>query len=207
MKSLSVALSAALGAPVQTPALLVEFAFDPVKRWSSFADLTWNGHSWTKEDVAIDDLQAGALRLSGTLRLGNGDGAAAALVLAQPAQDRAVRLWGYDAAATASGDVVWLATTVLTVQLKAETIHFDGAKPGEAPPGWTATQTGRGNARWAVVVENSAPSKPNVLKQSGEAAYPICLQVEDGTFADAGKVGVWTKADSVTLFDDFSYDE
>lgn len=125
MKSLSVALSAALGAPVQTPALLVEFAFDPVKRWSSFADLTWNGHSWTKEDVAIDDLQAGALRLSGTLRLGNGDGAAAALVLAQPAQDRAVRLWGYDAAATASGDVVWLADAVVgAVQIGMDAVRF-----------------------------------------------------------------------------------
>jgi hypothetical protein len=31
------------------------------------------------------------------------------------------------------------------------------------------------------------------------------FEVEDGTFIDAGKVGVWTKADSVTLFDDFSY--
>ena len=28
---------------------------------------------------------------------------------------------------------------------------------------------------------------------------------DDVTFKDAGKVGVWTKADSVTLFDDFSY--
>jgi hypothetical protein len=28
---------------------------------------------------------------------------------------------------------------------------------------------------------------------------------DDETFKDAGKVGVWTKADSVTLFDDFSY--
>jgi hypothetical protein len=28
---------------------------------------------------------------------------------------------------------------------------------------------------------------------------------KDDTFKDAGKVGVWTKADSVTLFDDFSY--
>ncbi|MGI8966885.1 MAG: hypothetical protein ACR2H1_12470 [Limisphaerales bacterium] len=27
----------------------------------------------------------------------------------------------------------------------------------------------------------------------------------DETFKGAGKVGVWTKADSVTLFDDFSY--
>ncbi len=31
------------------------------------------------------------------------------------------------------------------------------------------------------------------------------LDWDDGTFKDAGKVGVWTKADSVTLFDDFSY--
>ena len=27
-------------------------------------------------------------------------------------------------------------------------------------------------------------------------------EVEDGTFTDAGKIGVWTKADSVTYFDD-----
>ncbi len=31
--------------------------------------------------------------------------------------------------------------------------------------------------------------------------------VEDSTFPGAGKVGLWTKADSVTLFDDFSYGE
>ena len=31
------------------------------------------------------------------------------------------------------------------------------------------------------------------------------LEWEDETFRDAGKIGVWTKADSVTLFDDFSY--
>ncbi len=29
------------------------------------------------------------------------------------------------------------------------------------------------------------------------------FEVEDGTFTDAGKVGLWTKADSVTYFDDF----
>jgi hypothetical protein len=29
--------------------------------------------------------------------------------------------------------------------------------------------------------------------------------VEDTTFTEAGKVGVWTKADSVTLFDDFAF--
>jgi len=31
------------------------------------------------------------------------------------------------------------------------------------------------------------------------------FDVEDTTFTEAGKVGVWTKADSVTLFDNFSY--
>ena len=31
------------------------------------------------------------------------------------------------------------------------------------------------------------------------------IEWDDDTFKDAGKVGVWTKADSVTEFDDFSY--
>jgi hypothetical protein len=31
------------------------------------------------------------------------------------------------------------------------------------------------------------------------------FEVEDQTFKEAGGVGVWTKADSVTLFDDFTY--
>ena len=33
------------------------------------------------------------------------------------------------------------------------------------------------------------------------------FEVEDSTFPDAGMVGLWTKADSVTLFDEVSYDE
>ena len=31
------------------------------------------------------------------------------------------------------------------------------------------------------------------------------IEASDDSFAGAGQVGVWTKADSVTLFDDFSY--
>lgn len=31
--------------------------------------------------------------------------------------------------------------------------------------------------------------------------------VEDSTFTDAGKIGLWTKADSVTLFDEVTYGE
>lgn len=192
----------------------------------------------------------------------------------------------------------------------AETVNFDDMKTGAAPPGWTATQTGKGSGKWSVEEDESAPSKPNVLKQSGQATFPVCLKddtnlkdgfvevkfkpisgkedqaggviwrakdsnnyyiaranalennvvlyktvngkrssldivghkggygvketvasgqwhtlrvefagnkfsllfddkklfdVEDTTFSEAGKVGVWTKADSVTLFDNFTY--
>ncbi|VIO75838.1 hypothetical protein CI1B_61280 [Bradyrhizobium ivorense] len=33
------------------------------------------------------------------------------------------------------------------------------------------------------------------------------FEVEDSTFVDAGKIGLWTKADSVTLFDQITYGE
>src|SRR5213594_111075 len=58
----------------------------------------------------------------------------------------------------------------------ADTVNFDDLTTGAAPPGWTATKTGKGEAKWAVVADNSAPSKPNVLKQSGEATYPVALK-------------------------------
>ncbi len=183
-----------------------------------------------------------------------------------------------------------------------ETVTFDTAPTGKPPADWTATQTGTGQAIWTVVADDSAPSKPNVLKQSGQATYPVCiknapsikdgfvevkfkpisgkedqaggliwratdannyyiaranalegnvtiyhtingrrtekkraaakvasnqwhtlrvdfqaahfsvslngqkmLEWDDQTFKDAGKIGVWTKADSVTEFDDFTY--
>jgi hypothetical protein len=184
----------------------------------------------------------------------------------------------------------------------AGAVNFDDLPLGMAPAGWTATKTGTGAAQWTVEKDDTAPSKPNVLKQSGQATYPVCLKddtnLKDGfvevkfkpisgredraggviwrakdsnnyyvaranalednvtiyhtingrrtekkrvsmkvasnqwhtlrvefqgshfavtfdgkkaldwddeTFKDAGKVGLWTKADSVTLFDDFAY--
>jgi hypothetical protein len=195
-----------------------------------------------------------------------------------------------------------LMTTVASATALADTVNFDDLKTGAPPPGWTATKTGSGVPVWEIVADDSAPSKPNVLKQSGEATYPVCykndtnlkdgfvevkfkalsgkedqaggliwrckdadnyyiaranalednvtiyhtvkgkrsekkridtkvapnqwhtLRVDfranyftvtfdgkkafgwkDNTFKDAGKVGVWTKADSTTLFDDFTY--
>jgi len=184
----------------------------------------------------------------------------------------------------------------------ADTVNFDDMKSAAAPAGWTATQTGSGAAKWAIEKDESAPSKPNVLKQSGQATFPVCIkndtslkdgfvevkfkpvagkedqaggviwrvqdannyyisranalednvtiyhtingkrvafknintkvtsgvwhtlrvdfkgnkftvtfdgnkviEATDESFANAGKVGVWTKADSVTEFDNFTY--
>ncbi len=194
----------------------------------------------------------------------------------------------------------------------AQTVNFDTAEAGKPPRGWTVTITGSGQPKWTVEKDDSAPSKPDVLKQSGEvprSSFPLCIQdtpalkdgfvevkfksisgktdqaagviwrcadkdnyyicranalednvvlykvekgkrssldivdrkagygveakvapqtwhtlrvefagdrfkvllngkhlfdVEDKTFSDAGKVGLWTKADTVMLFDDFS---
>jgi hypothetical protein len=197
---------------------------------------------------------------------------------------------------------VAFAGVVLTGAARADTINFDNLKTGAPPPGWTAGQTGSGAAKWTIERDETAPSPPNVLKQSGQATYGVCIKddtsIKDGfvevkfkpisgttdraggliwrakdtdnyyvtranavggnisiyhtikgqrvtfksismkvtsgewhmlrvnfqgnqfavifdgktvieaaddSFPDAGKVGVFTRADSVTLFDDFSY--
>jgi hypothetical protein len=202
--------------------------------------------------------------------------------------------------------VLLLAASGAAVAETRET--FDGTNA--LPKNWASGVTGKGAAKWEVVADESAPSKPNVLKQSGEATFcwaaktderikdgfaevkfkPIrgtedqaaglvfrfvdannyyvvranalednvvlyktvngkrsslqvkgrtsgygldtkvpsgrwstlrvdfagplftiafngqkVFDVEDKTFKDAGAVGVWTKADSVTLFDDFTF--
>ncbi|MSU35495.1 MAG: DUF1080 domain-containing protein [Pedosphaera sp.] len=193
-------------------------------------------------------------------------------------------------------------TRLMTTTGLGGTSNFDDATPGESPAGWTAIKTGSGSPKWTVEKNDSAPSKPNVLKQSGDATFPVCIkhdalikdgyvevrfkpvagkedqaggviwrgkdrdnyyiaranalednvtiyhtiggkrvsfknvgttvspntwhtlrvefagnkfavifdgktviEAKDDHFKDAGKVGAWTKADSVTLFDDFSY--
>lgn len=191
-----------------------------------------------------------------------------------------------------------------------ETKSFVSDKVGAPPKGWTITLTGKGEPKWTVEVDASAPSRSNVLKQTGTATFPLALLdgsnmrdgfvevkfkavagsedraaglvwrardannyyvvranalednvvlyktvdgrrsaldivgrkggygvkvpvpagqwhslriefsgtrfmviyngnalfgVDDATFKDGGRVGLWTKADSVTLFDDFTY--
>src|SRR6266481_2827874 len=64
----------------------------------------------------------------------------------------------------------------ITALASADAVNFDNFKVGAAPPGWTATQTGSGSAKWTVEKDDSAPSQPNVLKQSGEATFPVCFK-------------------------------
>src|SRR6266545_1775131 len=81
---------------------------------------------------------------------------------------------------------------LLAVAGQAATVNFDGDKPNEAPAGWTCTKTGSGIPKWVVVADDTAPSKPNVLKQSGEATYPVALK--DDTSLKDGFVEVKFKA-------------
>jgi len=60
----------------------------------------------------------------------------------------------------------------------AETIKFDADPIGTAPPNWTAGVMGRGTHRWTVEADAGAPSKPNVLKQSGRGDFPWCVKNE-----------------------------
>jgi len=191
-----------------------------------------------------------------------------------------------------------LATTIAA----AGTDTFDSAQPGSPPTGWTCGVTGAGTPKWTIEADASAPTSPNVLKQSGSGTFPWCvkngvaitdgfaevkfkpvagredqaggivwrwkdrdnyyiaranalegnvslyhteggrrmtikyvdapvaaqrwhtlrvefaarhikvlldgksyIEIDDAHISGAGSVGVWTKADSVTVFDDFSY--
>lgn len=74
----------------------------------------------------------------------------------------------------------------------AETLNFDNAPAGMPPEGWTLTKTGKGEPKWTVEADATAPSKPNVLKQSGRATFPVALK--SGTAIRDGFVEVKFKA-------------
>ena len=57
----------------------------------------------------------------------------------------------------------------------AETITFDQDRAGALPSPWQQGVTGKGNPQWAVRSDSSAPSKPNVLQQSGSGTFPWCV--------------------------------
>jgi hypothetical protein len=57
-------------------------------------------------------------------------------------------------------------TDIAIAQMK---VTFD--ETSGLPKGWESGITGKGAAKWEVVSDDTAPSKPRVLKQSGEATF------------------------------------
>jgi hypothetical protein len=74
--------------------------------------------------------------------------------------------------------------------VKGKRTQFKGANLPVASGQWHTLRVNFSGSRFAVVF-------------NGKELFTA----EDETHQNAGKVGVWTKADSVTLFDDFHYGE
>ena len=76
-----------------------------------------------------------------------------------------------------------IAFAALAATAHGETINFDKDRPGALPTGWIAGATGTGKPVWIVEADTSAPSRPNVLKQSGSGTYPWCV-LKDALISD-----------------------
>jgi hypothetical protein len=80
------------------------------------------------------------------------------------------------------GGLVMAAALVSTVF--AELTGFDSDPVGSLPSGWQAGVTGRGSPKWTVEPDPTAPSPPNVLRQSGTGTFPWAVksgvQLSDG---------------------------
>ena len=72
--------------------------------------------------------------------------------------------------------------------MKGKRTQFKGVSTKVAPGQWHTLRVNFSGNRFTVLF-------------NGKELFTA----EDDTFKDAGKVGVWTKADSVTLFDEFTY--
>jgi hypothetical protein len=73
-------------------------------------------------------------------------------------------------------ELVLFCAAVASTAAFAESVGFDNDAPGAIPKGWKCGVTGRGAAKWAVERDATAPSAPNVLKQSGEGTFPWCAK-------------------------------
>jgi len=72
--------------------------------------------------------------------------------------------------------LVALLASLFTSAVLADTSGFDQDPAGAPPAGWACGVTGRGSPKWAVETDPTAPSKPNVLRQSGKGTYPWCAK-------------------------------
>jgi hypothetical protein len=87
-----------------------------------------------------------------------------------------------------TGILAGAAIAALATAARAETVTFNADPTGAPPVGWMCGSTGGGAPRWTVEADASAPSPPNVLKQSGAGTFPWC--VKQGTALVDGAVEV-----------------
>ncbi|MEO8145456.1 MAG: hypothetical protein ABI654_14710 [Betaproteobacteria bacterium] len=80
--------------------------------------------------------------------------------------------------------LLFLYLGIFMIAASAQSIGFDETAADTLPAGWVSGATGGGKPKWAVEADASAPSKPNVLKQSGSGVYPWAvnqdIQLENG---------------------------
>ena len=72
--------------------------------------------------------------------------------------------------------VLYFALLWVSVNAMAYAASFDTDVVGQPPAGWTCGATGRGNPKWTVEADPSAPNKGKVLRQSGTATFPWCVK-------------------------------
>ncbi|HQR22190.1 MAG TPA: hypothetical protein PKV98_15070, partial [Burkholderiaceae bacterium] len=72
MRSLSSALDAAYGYPVQAPAWFIQVDYAAgAERYSSLRTTPWKSQSWTQRDVDVSSIRVAALEISGSIVFGN----------------------------------------------------------------------------------------------------------------------------------------
>lgn len=64
------------------------------------------------------------------------------------------------------------------LRVNAGTETFDATRAGALPEGWLAGVTGTGAPRWRVTADETAPSPPHVLQQTGAGTFPWCVKAD-----------------------------
>jgi hypothetical protein len=70
--------------------------------------------------------------------------------------------------------VLVLALLLSGASAMAQVVNFDDLSAGALPADWVCGVTGSGKSRWTIEPAADAPSKPNVLRQSGVGDFPFC---------------------------------
>ena len=105
--TLSSAMTTALGATISQPGLFVQLGFSTPLYLTDRDTRTWNAQTWTSGDFLVSNYSMDMSVIQKiTLSFADSDYSLAALLLNQTSADKNVKLWYYDATATATIDPV-----------------------------------------------------------------------------------------------------